>query len=141
MAAEMVKIRSVKQYLREFGYEAIVKEHQDPKLVKEQILDAFEKEVFGQIVFRFHDPAVLSRSPENVDEKTREGLRHILEQTNRKYKRLCIEFSKYRETHSLLMPDELMMRLKDIVALQEHEREDGPVIADDPVDVVPVEVN
>ena len=44
---DIVPIRSIKQYIREFGYEGIVKNHANKSLVKEQILDAFQKEVFG----------------------------------------------------------------------------------------------
>lgn len=135
MATEIVPIRSIQQYLREFGYEAIVKNHADRGLVKEQIIDAFQKEIFGQIVFKYKDAALLSRPDEQIDEKTREGVRHILSNAKWKWKRVCAEFNKYRETKDLISEDELLFRLKDIVKIQESERdhpgdipmEDGPV--------------
>lgn len=135
MATEIVPIRSIQQYLREFGYEAIVKNHADRGLVKEQIIDAFQKEIFGQIVFKYKDAALLSRPDEQIDEKTREGVRHILSNAKWKWKRVCAEFNKYRETKDLISEDELLLRLQDIVKIQESERdhpgdipmEDGPV--------------
>ena len=135
MATEIVPIRSIQQYLREFGYEAIVKNHADRGLVKEQIIDAFQKEIFGQIVFKYKDAALLSRPDEQIDEKTREGVRHILSSAKWKWKRVCAEFNKYRETKDLISEDELLLRLQDVVNIQESERdhpgdipmEDGPV--------------
>lgn len=135
MATEIVPIRSIQQYLREFGYEAIVKNHADRGLVKEQIIDAFQKEIFGQIVFKYKDAALLSRPDEQIDEKTREGVRHILSNAKWKWKRVCAEFNKYRETKDLISEDELLLRLQDVVKIQESERdhpgdipmEDGPV--------------
>lgn len=135
MAVEMVPIRSVKQYLREFGYDELVKNGADKSLVKEQILDAFQKEIFGQITLRYHDPALLSRPEEHVDEKTREGIRHIISNSRWKWKKLCAEFDKYRETRHVIEEPMLMERLKDIVTIQENDRdkpgeipmEDGPV--------------
>lgn len=135
MATEIVPIRSIQQYLREFGYEAIVKNHADRGLVKEQIIDAFQKEIFGQIVFKYKDAALLSRPDEQIDEKTMEGVRHILSNAKWKWKRVCAEFNKYRETKDLISEDELLLRLQDVVKIQESERdhpgdipmEDGPV--------------
>lgn len=123
MANEFVPIRSVKQYIKEFGVEGIAK-GANKELVRKQLLDAFQKEIFGQIVMRYHDPALLSRPYEYIDEETRIGIRHILENTNRKWKRLCMEFAKYKETHSLILPDDLMLYLKDVVHIQEQEREE-----------------
>ena len=133
MAVEMVPIRSIKQYLREFGYEALVKNNADKKIVKEQIIDAFQKEIFGQITFRYRDPAILSRDAGIIDEQTREGVRHILSNARWKWKRVCAEFDKYRETRGIIYEDDLMERLKDIVKIQESERENP--------DEVPIEAN
>ena len=47
MAEVMVPIRSVKQYCREFG-KAVISDGAKPSMVKEQILDAFQKEIFGR---------------------------------------------------------------------------------------------
>ena len=120
---ETLPIRSVKGYIREFGYEAIVKNHADPKLVKQQLLDAFHKEIFGQLAMKFGDPALLAEDISNVDPETKRQVDNILKNSVRKWMRLCIEFSKYRETHSLIMPDDLMTTLDDIVKSQTGEEE------------------
>ena len=115
MAEEMVAVRSVKCYLKEFGIEAIGKKHADPKLVKQQILDAFHKEIFGQLAMKFGDPELLAFDIEAVDPETKRQVDNILSNSVRKWKRLCVEFSKYRETYNLLQPSDLMVTLEEIV--------------------------
>lgn len=123
VAETIVPIRSVKQYLKEFGNDGIGRGAK-PSLIHDQVLDAFQKEIFGQITMKYHDAELLSRGEETVDDATREGIRHILENANRKWKRLCIEFSKYKETYNLIQPGELMERMRDIVKIQEEKRKD-----------------
>ena len=119
----MIPIRSVKGYLKEFAIEAIGKKHADPDLVKHQILDAFQKEIFGQLTMKFGDPALLAKDISNVDPETKRQVDNILSNSVRKWKRLCIEFSKYKETHNLLFPSDLMVTLEDIVKVQTGEDE------------------
>ena len=128
MAAYLVPIRSVKGYLKEFGFEAIGKHHAKPEIVKEQILDAFQKEVFGQLTMKFHNPAILAEDEANVDPETKRQIDNILANSMRKWKRLCIEFAKYRETYNLLHPDDLMLTLKDIVDAQGSEEVEEDVV-------------
>ena len=132
MAETIVPIRSVKQYMKEFVFNGIGKGAK-PNLVREQILDAFQKEIFGQITMKYHDPELLSRGEETVDERTREGIRNILDNANRKFKRLCVELSKYKETYNLIQPGELMERMRDIVKIQESKRKDPESV---PVDMM-----
>lgn len=135
MAEQMVSIRSVKGYIKEFGIEAIGKKHADPDLVKQQILDAFHKEIFGQLAMRFGDPELLAFDIEAVDPETKRQVDNILSNSVRKWKRLCIEFAKYKETYNLLQPSDLMLTLEDIVKGQtegfvEPEEEDLVVTAE-----------
>ena len=118
MAEQMVTVRSVSGYLKEFGIEAIGKKHADPDLVKQQILDAFQKEIFGQLTMKFGDPEMLAKDISTVDPETKRQIDNILSNSVRKWKRLCIEFSKYRETFNLLQPSDLMVTLEDIVKAQ-----------------------
>lgn len=115
MAEQIVPIRSVKAYIKEFGIEAIGKRHADPDLVKQQILDAFHKEIFGQLTMKFGDPELLAFDIEAVDLETKRQVDNILSNSVRKWKRLCIEFAKYKETYNLLQPSDLMVTLEDIV--------------------------
>lgn len=118
MSEHMVPIRSVKGYIREFGIEAIGKRHADPQLVKQQILDAFQKEIFGQLTMKFGDPELLAVDISAIDPETKRQVDNILANSVRKWKRLCIEFSKYRETFNLIHPSDLMVTLEDIVKCQ-----------------------
>lgn len=120
MAEVMVPIRSVKQYCREFG-KAIISDGAKPSMVKEQILDAFQKEIFGQITMKYHDANLLAKSEDSVDEATREGVRHILANADRKWKRLCTLFAEVPQLRTLIYPSELMERVRDIVKIQESD--------------------
>ena len=123
MSEQMVTVRSVKGYFKEFGIEAIGKKHADPDLVKHQILDAFQKEIFGQLTMKFGDPAILAKDISAVDPETKRQIDNILSNSIRKWKRLCMVFAQYRETHDLIMPSDLMVSLEDIVKAQTGENE------------------
>ena len=123
MSEQMVTVRSVKGYFKEFGIEAIGKKHADPDMVKAQILDAFQKEIFGQLAMRFGDPAMLAKDISEVDPETKRQIDNILSNSVRKWKRLCMVFAQYRETHDLIMPSDLMVTLEDIVKTQTGEDE------------------
>lgn len=123
MSEQMVTVRSVKGYFKEFGIEAIGKKKADPDLVKQQILDAFQKEIFGQLAMKFGDPAMLSKDISAVDPETKRQIDNILSNSVRKWRRLCMVFAQYRETHDLIMPSDLMVSLEDIVKAQTGENE------------------
>lgn len=115
MAEHMVPIRSVKGYFKEFGIEAIGKKHADKDVVRKQILDAFQKEIFGQLTMKFGDPELLAFDVSAVDPETKRQVDNILSNSIRKWKRLCMVFAQYRETHDLIMPSDLMISIEDIV--------------------------
>ena len=118
MAEQFFPIRSVKGYIKEFGIEAIGKKHADPDMVKQQILDAFHKEIFNQLTTMCGDPELLSKDISQVDPELKRKADNILSNSVRKWKRLCIEFARYKETHNLLFPSDLMVTLEDIVGNQ-----------------------
>lgn len=120
MAEHMVPVRSVKGYIKEFGIEAIGRKHADPDLVKQQILDAFHKEIFGQLMMKFGDPQLLAEDISKVDPETKRQVDNILSNSVRKWKRLCIEFAKYKETFNLLQPSDLMVTLENVVGNQRN---------------------
>lgn len=135
MAEQVTTIRSVKGYFREFGIEAIGRKHADPDLVKHQILDAFQKEIFGQLMMKFGDPAILAKDISTIDPETKRQIDNILSNSVRKWKRLCIVFSNYKETYNLIMPSDLMVTLEDIVKSQTEE----PLPEEEVEDVVTLE--
>ena len=93
---EMVPIRSVKHYFNEFivqnlkGKEKIRSE--DLTIIKSQILDAFRKEVFGQIIFKF-GPECAEMSTEDLADLN--GVQNILQQAFRKWRRFCMLCGEY----------------------------------------------
>ena len=133
MSEQMIPIRSVKGYFKEFGIEALGKKHADKDLVKQQIIDAFQKEIFGQLTAKFHDPALLAKDISEVDPETKRQVDNILHNSVRKWMRLCTLFSQYKETFDLIMPSDLMASLDDIVGNQtgELETEEGEVVTTD----------
>jgi len=133
MAEVMIPVRSVKNYIREFGIEAIGRKKAKPSLVKEQILDAFQKEIFGQLTAKFGRPDMLAMSSDQVDPETKRQIDNILSNSVRKWKRLCIEFAKYKETYNLLQPSDLMVTLEEIVKTQTGENE---IVEDEDVETL-----
>lgn len=88
---EMVQIRSVKQYFNEFivgGLKGNQKIQEiDLIRIKQQLLDAFQKEIFSQIAFKLGPEAAnLSRN----DLAKIDTVNNILVQSFRKWRRLCI---------------------------------------------------
>ena len=118
MAEQIVPIRSVKGDFKEFGIEAIGKKHADPQMVKQQLLDAFQKEIFGQLTMKFGDPELLAVDVSAIDPETKRQVDNILSNSVRKWKRLCMVFAQYRETPDMIMPSDLMVTLEDIVKAQ-----------------------
>ena len=118
MAEQMIPIRSVKGYLKEFAIEAIGKKHADPDLVKHQILDAFQKEIFGQIVDKFGDPKLLAKDVDSVDPEVKRAVDNILRNSQTKWKKLWGMFGKYRETANLIYEKDLMESMDDVVNIQ-----------------------
>lgn len=123
MAEHMVPIRSVKGYFKEFGVEAIGRKKADPDLVRHQIIDAFHKEIFGQLTMKFGDPELLAKNAANIDPDTKRQVDNIISNSVRKWKRLCMVFAQYKETHDLIFPSDLMITLEDIVKTQTGENE------------------
>lgn len=94
--AEMIQIRTVKQYFNEFIVEGLKgKEKAGPTdliPIKQNILKEFKKEIFGQIHFKLGKKAT-SLTPDEL--AGLEIVNNILKQSFRKWKRLCILCSEY----------------------------------------------
>lgn len=138
MAEQFIPIRSVKGYFKEFCVEALVKKKGDRNLIKNQLIAAFKDELFNQFSMKLGDPQILAKDDSLVDPETKQKVDNILSNTVRKWKRLCVECQKYRETCNWIFPSELMTNLEDTVkALTEGENttdEDVVALEDDGVD-------
>lgn len=138
MAEQFIPVRSVKGYFKEFCVEALVKKKGDRNLIKNQLIAAFKDELFNQFSMKLGDPQILAKDDSLVDPETKQKVDNILSNTVRKWKRLCVECQKYRETCNWIFPSELMTNLEDTVkALTEGENttdEDVVALEDDGVD-------
>ena len=125
--AEIVTIRSVKQYFNEFIVQP-AKEHginwlrNNYETVKKQILDTFRKEIFGQVVFKL-GPEAATISRDQLAQM--DGIQNILEQSFRKWRRLCILCSEYGVT---------FLGLEDLRDALEDEDDDGDIREEDSSD-------
>ena len=120
MAEVFVPVMSVKQYFRRYAVEGIAKGAK-PELVKQQLLDAFQKEIFGQLTMKYHDAYILSRDTNAVLPEVREGINSILMNSVRKWKRLCMMFAEYPETRMIIEEKDLMDLIRQIINDQQSE--------------------
>ena len=127
--SDMIRIRSIKNYLQEFGNDGIGK-GLPVETVKNQIIDAFRKEIFDQITFKLRI-ADISQAEDNP--KNREAVTNIMKNSYKKWLGVIREFNKYRETRNMLKPEDL-----DILK-EENEMYD-PLDGFDDEDEEPVEV-
>lgn len=101
---EMVRVKSVKDYFREYAVEGIGK-GADRYLIRQQLIDAFHKEMFGLVSMRtkknFDD------IPKEKDPEAMRITKNIVKETTKKWMSLIKEFEKYKETSGLLKPGDL----------------------------------
>lgn len=115
---EGIPILSVNGYMKKYAVDGIGK-GADRWQVKRQMLDEFRREIFNQAVFRV-GAKVFSDSWEGDDEDRRK-LENILDNANKKWKSLCREFAKYRETCGLLEEKDLQEYLNERMELGNAE--------------------
>ena len=96
MSSEMVQIRSVKHYFNEFIVKGLKGKTNIQEVdlidIKAKILHAFQQELYGQIIFKL-GPEAAEMKPDDLAEM--DGIQNILQQTFRKWRRLCILCSEH----------------------------------------------
>ena len=98
-----VIIRSKEEYWRSYILHGLA-----DKLSKEQIknnlLDAFRKEIFGQITMRMkvEDWSNVPKTPEAV-----KMVENIAKQAQNKWISLCIMCARFKETHGIILPSDI----------------------------------
>lgn len=125
MAEQMVQIRSVKNYFNEFivkGLEGKTKVQEVDLIdIKAKILKAFQQELYGQIIFKL-GPEAAEMKPDDLADL--EGVQNILQQTFRKWRRLCILCSEHG-LGSFFQLEDLQDAIKDgPTAVPDIEEED-----------------
>lgn len=121
MSQPMVPILSVNGYMKKYAVDGIGK-GADKWAVRRQMLDEFRKEIFN-LAMCMVGPEVFSDEYVGTD-KERKKLENIIDNANKKWRSLCREFEKYRETSGILKETDLQDYLEerlDIANRQEIE--------------------
>lgn len=91
MSNEMVQIRTVKQYFKDFVVDGLKDKTKITDLdlydIKQKMLKEFQKEIFGQVVFKLGPEAATMTRDQLA---SMDGIHNILVQSFRKWRRLCI---------------------------------------------------
>ena len=109
---DMVVIHSVKEYFNMIAKElnALPKiQEVDLINIKAKIIRLFQQELYGQIIFKF-GPEAAEMKPDDLADL--EGIQNILQQTFRKWRRLCILLSEHGLGNFFRL-DDLKEALKD----------------------------
>ena len=125
MNTEMVQIRSVKQYFKDFVQEnaKIIDNPMRRAQIKLQILDSFRREIFEQIVFSLKlDPGTMDLDA--IAEL--DTVRNILHNSFRKWKRLCMICNDAGLVNWLAIED-----LKQVLEESQEDIPDGTVSGGD----------
>lgn len=104
---EILRIRSAKEYFEEYGREALYKQKADKKLVKQQLIDAFHKEIFGLVAMR-----AKKRFDDIPVEGDPEALRiasNVIKDETKKWKKLCDMLNYYAETCDCIQYSDLTL--------------------------------
>lgn len=128
---EMVRIRSVKQYFQDFLVEGLKGKTKVQEIdilpIKQQMLDAFRKEIFGQIVFKLGpEAATMSRD----DLAKLDMVHNILVQSARKWRRICILCSEAGLGNFFQLDD-----LRKVLEEEEEDPEEVVTLPDTEEDV------
>lgn len=125
MSQQQIPILSINGYMHKYGVEQIGKENADRWHVKRAMLDEFRREIFNLSVNAI-GPQVFSEDYEGTD-KERTKLENILRNANQKWKGVCREFEKYKETSGLLKEEDLMNYLNDRLDLSKSMDEESNI--------------
>ena len=98
-----VIIRSKDEYWRSYIIKGLA-EKLSKEQIKRNLLDAFSKEIFGQITLRTKTDD-WSSVPETPEAK--KAVENIAKQAQNKWISLCIMCARYKETHGLILPSDI----------------------------------
>lgn len=116
--ADQIIILSVNGYMKKYAVDGIGK-GADRWQVKRDMLDEFRREIFNLSVSKL-GPKIFSNEWEGSDED-RKILENILNNAKKKWKSLCKEFAKYRETSGLIEEKDLQEYLEGRMSLADDE--------------------
>lgn len=121
---EQIQILSVNGYMKKYAVDGIGK-GADRWQVKRDMLDEFRREIFDTAMFRLG--SVVFSDEWEGNEEERKTLENIIDNANKKWRSICREFAKYRETSGLLKEEDLQEYLEDRMDISkvEDDEEDG----------------
>lgn len=108
---EMVRVRSADEYFEVYGKEGIGK-GMDRIMIRNQLIDAFHKEIFGLVAMRAKKQ--LSDIPAEGDPEAMRIARNVIRDTTKKWLKLVKMFEMYRETSGLLKPEDIQLDIDDL---------------------------
>ena len=126
--SDQVVILSVNGYMKKYAVDGIGK-GADRWQVKRDILDEFRREIFNLSVMRL-GPEIFSNEWQGTDED-RKKLENILDNARKKWKSLCKEFAKYKETSDLLYENDLQEYLEGRMTLADNKPEEEEAVNDE----------
>ena len=122
---EMTPVLSAEQYFDKYARNGIAK-GMDRILVKNQLIDAFRKEIFGLITMRAKKQ--FDDIPPDDDPEALRIARNVIKDTMNKWKKLVAMFEMYRETSGLLTVDDLKV---DAEAKEEPDIPEDAVVTEE----------
>ena len=101
--SRQVIVRSKEQYWKDYILTGLSNKL-SKEMIRQQLLDAFEKEIFGLIALRTNtdDWRNLPETPKN-----KATIVNIMKQAQNKWVSLCIEAARYKETKGIILPSDL----------------------------------
>ena len=98
-----VIVRTKEQYWKDYILEGLSKKL-SKEMIKQQLLDAFRKEIFGLITMRakVDNFADIQETPEN-----KKMIENVSKQAQNKWISLCIMCAHFEETKGLIMPSDI----------------------------------
>lgn len=98
-----VVIRSKDEYWRGYIVKGLA-EKKSKEQIKQNLLDAFRKEIFDQIAMKTKTED-FDKVPETPEMK--KAVENIAKQAQNKWISLCIQCARYKETHGLILPSDI----------------------------------
>lgn len=127
MSEHMIPILSVNGYMKKYAVDGIGK-GADRWQVRRDMLDEFRREIFNLAICSV-GPQVFSNEWEGTEED-RTKLENIVNNANKKWRSICREFEKYKETSGLLKETDLQDYLNDRMSLINEEESEEDISED-----------
>ena len=110
---EMTRVLRAEDYFETYGRNGIGK-GMDRILIRQQLIDAFRKEIFGLVAMRakkrFND------IPPEGDPEAIRIAQNVIKDETKKWIKLCRMFEMYKETSGLLKYDDITMDASEVAS-------------------------